>query len=907
MGSPLFAVALAFSLGILFGSKIVSSLIPLLVASFSLLLCSWLFLLRKQIVFSFWISLLAFLCMGVIWPRLFEASYGLRHLKTLLNAGKIDLNEPCRITGICSKSSVLRGIGEQVELDLTKLENRYSTYSTHGKVRLALYYKKAAFSGVERQQIPMGTLRPPEEGHSRDGAAPAIGKSEISPGVYDNKGNIRLAQAVFLNAGDRVEVLANLRRPKNFNNPGQFDYVSHLERQGVFLVGTIKNELLVTKLGNDDGIFFRKVHQLRAALLNQIEDTFSTKADVKAALKALLLGEKQGLSSKVEEDFKATGIYHVLVISGQHVAILAGFLFGLFRLARLPLPLRLLCTSLGLILYCLITEGQPSIIRATLMACVYMIVTTLDRDRSLLNSLSMSAMVLLIIDPFWLLDPGFRLSYSAVLAIALIGLPLLRNTTQPFRHALWQIEEASFDAHFSPRIADFRINLRLKVEWVRRHLRLGTSILGKFAVTLPLKVLFYLSDLLLLSMAVQLVFFVLMILYFHRVSLISVFLNILVIPLAGLIVPVGFLFFVTSLILPPVGLPLAMVCGWLTRCLLSLAAYFADSSWGNFRIPSPPFWLISVYFLGLTLFLVFRSKKILNALCAAATLSALTLILIQPFGSSFPPNQLEITFLDVRQGDSIFLRLPDSSTMLIDGGGLLGRSFGEDFSEEDFDVGEQVVSPFLWSIGVRALDVVILTHAHHDHMSGLNSVLSNFEVKEIWVGQNPYTPEYLRLLKKAVGKSVILRNYASGDELVFHGCQFSFMNPERGQLLAPTPSNNDSLAFRMKFGSRTFLLTGDIEKKIESHIIARNFLLHSDVLKVAHHGSRSSTTAEFLGKVNPVLSVISVADHSPFGHPHDEVLRRLKRRSSQVLRTDQNGAITVLTDGKQLSLKTFLD
>jgi competence protein ComEC len=192
-------------------------------------------------------------------------------------------------------------------------------------------------------------------------------------------------------------------------------------------------------------------------------------------------------------------------------------------------------------------------------------------------------------------------------------------------------------------------------------------------------------------------------------------------------------------------------------------------------------------------------------------------------------------------------------------------------------------------------------------MSGLNSVLSNFQVKEIWLGQNPYTPEYLRLLKKAIGKAVILRSYGAGDKLLLHGCQFWFMNPVKGQLLSPTPSNNDSLAFRLKFGSRTFLLTGDIEKKIESQIIARDFLLSSDVLKVAHHGSRSSTTVEFLDKVHPVLSVISVAEHSPFGHPHDEVLRRLKQRSIQVLRTDQNGAITVVTDGNQLSLKTFLN
>jgi competence protein ComEC len=177
----------------------------------------------------------------------------------------------------------------------------------------------------------------------------------------------------------------------------------------------------------------------------------------------------------------------------------------------------------------------------------------------------------------------------------------------------------------------------------------------------------------------------------------------------------------------------------------------------------------------------------------------------------------------------------------------------------------------------------------------------------MWLGQNPYTPEYVRLLKKAISKAVILRDHGSGDQLLFHGSQMIFLNPGKDHNLSSLPSNNDSLAFQLRFGARTFLLTGDIERKIENQVMGSNVSIDSNVLKVAHHGSRSLTTEEFLARVNPLLAVISVAEHSPFGHPHLEVLKRLRRKSIEVFRTDQNGAITISTDGNQLRVNTFLD
>jgi competence protein ComEC len=283
------------------------------------------------------------------------------------------------------------------------------------------------------------------------------------------------------------------------------------------------------------------------------------------------------------------------------------------------------------------------------------------------------------------------------------------------------------------------------------------------------------------------------------------------------------------------------------------------------------------------------------------------LILIQPFSPRGPGDRLEITFLDVRQGDCAFVHFPDRTAWLIDGGGMPAQGFGEDFTGEEFDIGERVVSPFLWSKGVKAIEVMILTHAHHDHIAGLVKVLDNFSVKELWLGKNPSTAEYLRFACKAVQKGLRIRFFAAGDQVTAHGTKLIFLNPPKTFVPGPKPSNNDSLTFRMDYGQRSILMTGDIERKVETFILQSSRPIRTSVLKVPHQGSRSSSTSEFLSQVRPAIAVISVGTPNPFGHPHREVLRRLIALPSQVFRTDQDGAVTVSTDGRLLEVRDFCE
>ena len=801
--------------------------------------------------------MVCFACLGLMYPAIHEASYSPQHLRRLTRSGKLDLKEPCRIKGICIRGSVPKGIGEQIELSVQQVENRFSTYATTGRVRLALYY--------QRNDIPRQPL---------------------------------------LSAGDQIEILANLRVPMNFNNPGQFDYVSYLDRQDVSLVGTVKSELLITRLATGQGSWLsRQIQHLRKALLSRLDRTFASE-QTSGVMKALLLGDQSALDARVEETFRITGIYHVLVVSGQHVAVMAAFLYGLFRWSRFPAALASALTVVGLLLFSALAEGQPSVIRATAMTCTFLLAVHFDRDRNLLNSLSFAAWSLLLIDPFWLFDPGFELSFLAVLAIAVVALPWLRQVTQPWRDGLRHLEYVDWDARFPPHIADLRIWLRLRLEDFQGWARWDRWQLSSRFVLISLRTLLAVGELLVVSVGIQLVFVVLMVIFFHRVSLIAPFLNLLAVPLVGLLVPLGFLLLSLSFLGLPTDLVAGKLCGSLIHVLLRAAEHLSGVEWGNFRVPTPPVWTSSLYFVSLILALSLPSTWLRRFSIGAAT-AALTLILAYPFAPETPAGRFQLTALDVRQGDSLFLSFPDQSNLLVDGGGLLGRSFGEHFDDDSFDVGEQVVSPFLWSLGVRKLDAVALTHAHHDHMSGLHALLNNFEVGELWVGENPLTPEYVRLLKAALRRSVSIRTLGAGDHFFFHSAELEFMNPHRGSQKGKAPANNDSLAFRLRFGQRSFLLTGDIERRVETEILNRRGVLDSDLLKIAHHGSRSSSLPEFLDRASPVWALISVAEHSPFGHPHAEVLDRLNDRRVPVFRTDRHGAIRITTDGRILEVDRF--
>ena len=383
--------------------------------------------------------------------------------------------------------------------------------------------------------------------------------------------------------------------------------------------------------------------------------------------------------------------------------------------------------------------------------------------------------------------------------------------------------------------------------------------------------------------------------YFHRITIFALPVNLLILPLLLVLMPAALLTLVVAMISPTVVIVPAMATAlplhfgeWLVRKFGSLAL-------GDLRVPAPLAGQVMAFVLLLAAAMwMARSSRRWLRRSALAALAIAAYIVVAQRPVDRPRNALLVEALDVGQGDSILLITPDGKTLLIDGGGFGG---GPRQAPQDFDIGEEVVSPALWARGIRHLDAVALSHAHSDHMGGLPSVLRNFRPDELWVGDNPHVGAYDALLREAMGLHVAVRSLRAGDTLTLGGVQINVLAPLPDYKPGAEPSNNDSLVLRAAYGATSALLEGDAEAPIEQAMLGEPGL-RSSLLKVGHHGSVSSTRPEFLARVAPEWAVISCGLRNRYGHPRSEVLQELEAAHVRTFRTDLDGAMCFVLDGK---------
>jgi competence protein ComEC len=693
-----------------------------------------------------------------------------------------------------------------------------------------------------------------------------------------------------LDYGQKVEVEGRVRRPHNFNNPGSFDYAAYLARQKIFWTATMtagsKARVLPGRCGSR---LMGRIFALRVAALDRIENLYRGNEYSTGMMEAILIGESSKLQKVWTENFRRTGTFHALVISGVHVTVLAGVLLFLLRLCALPEMPALAVTAAAAWVYALVSGFSAPVVRAAAGFTLYLIARFFFRRGRVMNLLAAIALVYLLWDPGQLFDASFQLSFLCVAAIGALAAPMLEASSAPFARGLRSVASTGADPYLEPRVAQFRVELRLAAEtvwlWTKLPARAALQLLA-----LALRLGLFAFEMAVISTVVQIGLALPMAEYFHRVSFSGLTANLLIVPLLNAVIPIGFFAIFTG------WRPAAALSGW----LLSISARVADwhatlePSW---RVPDPPLWLAIAFVAALVTLAVTARSRIWRFPAVVSVLSLFALLLWHPWPAAIAPHTLELTAIDVGQGDSLLVLFPQGQRMLIDGGGLL--QFGQRHPS-NLDLGEDVVTPYLLNRGIRRLDVLVATHAHGDHSGGLPAILENFRPREMWVGANPLPA----LLDRAARFHVRVRAMRAGSQFDFSGARISILSPP-ADYAAKKSGNNDSLAFQIRYGARSFLLTGDMERPMEARLLASGLLTHADVLKVGHHGSKTSTIPPFLEAVAPSIAIISAGFENSFGHPNPDVVARLSDRHAAVLRTDVAGLATVRTDGQKLWFDTM--
>jgi len=749
--------------------------------------------------------------------------------------------------------------------------------------------------------------------------------------------------------GERIRAVARLLPPEVYRDPGVWSREDFLVDQGITSTATVKIDRM-EHMGQTPGLYLGcRVSGLQhtsstrllalPAAMRHLPAPLRLSEDDAVMLAAMVTGDRTYLTHSLRVGFERTGSFHMLVVSGFHLAIMAGCIFWVTRRLRLPRVPATLLTILISFAYALFTGFATPVARSLFMVTLYLLGRLVYRERNALNTIGFAALCLLAFSPRSLFDASFQMTLLAVVAIGGVAAPLLAGTIHPYLTATRDLRQLALDIKSPPRLAQYRVTMRMIAEALQR------AVNRRFAWRVfPWSVRFTIRafELLVVSCVAELAMTLPMALYFHRITIFALPVNVFILPLLLVLMPAALVTLVALVIWPAVAVVPAMVVAFFLHIGIGLVHLFGSMAWGDFRIPAPLLWqsLVFCALLGAAIFLshpittvvlfpdrrfpglealifwpCFRGLKPLapsgisnyplfsvelrwprRAAWVALLLAAVIAVLPRPV--DHPHDALLMEAIDVGQGDSLLLITPEGKTLLVDGGGHGG---GPHQAPQDYDIGEEVVSQVLWSRGIRRLDVVALTHAHSDHMGGLPAVLRNFHPAELWVGNNPpHYKDYVALLDEAASLHIRVRSLQAGDTFAFGSTQVNVLAPFRGYRPGPEPTNNDSMVMRVAYGATSVMLEGDAEAPIERAMLAEPGL-QSTLLKVGHHGSLTSTRPEFLARVAPQWAVVSCGLHNRYQHPRPEVLKALETAKVRTFSTDINGASCFRLDGRSVT------
>jgi competence protein ComEC len=703
--------------------------------------------------------------------------------------------------------------------------------------------------------------------------------------------------------GTQLEAEIALHPESHYNDPGVWDATAYMLSQGIGAFGSA-DAAKVRVLGAEQPLWSCRLHQLQTMASSRILDLAQrpgfrrlpaflqiTPTDA-SMLTAMLTGDRSYLQRATRTGFERTGSFHLLVVSGLHLAIFSSFLFLLARRLRFSKGVATFATITLSFGYALFTGFGEPVQRSFWMVTLYLLGRLVFRERHALQALGVAALLLMAANPRALTASSLQMTLLTVVAIAGFAAPLAERTFAPYLRGLRQLWLIPIDASLPPQVAQLRVTVRLLAE----HLQ---PLCGRRPARqwMPRALVFCLGalELTVISALVELVMALPMAMYFHRITVLGLPVNVLILPLLGLLLPAAMLCFFTLLVAPAAASVPAVVTAALLHTVSAIVDGFAHLAFGNYRLPAPPEGRLVAWvaLIAVGVYCVRRKGRWMVP-AALALLAGATVLAVAPERLRHRTDALEISTIDVGQGDSILVVTPDGKTMLVDAGGLVGQAPGS-----NFDIGEEVVSPVLWSRGIRRLDSVAITHAHMDHIGGIPAVLENFHPRVLIVGNNPLSANYRAILAQAAQAHIPVVQHFAGDRWRL-GNQTSVdaLWPSHSYQPKAQPGNNDSLVLLLRYDGASALLEGDAQALAEAAMLRAGALEHVDLLKVGHHGSLSSTTPAFLAATSPTDAAISCGLRNFYGHPRPGTLEKLQAAQVRTFRTDTLGEADFFLNGK---------